>query len=103
MLDNKAINHLLSYLKEEDIPDIYQPIIQSIGLDTFLKLLRVVGGETIYFPQSEAIYKKTRNRLIVSEFNGNYNQMARRFGVTDRWVRKLISEHLKQINQRSRA
>lgn len=69
---------------------LYRQIAEAIGTENFVKLAEVVGGATIYIPKPESITRPVREARIKEEFNGyNHLELARRYGVTERWVRQL--------------
>lgn len=69
---------------------LYRMIAEAIGTDNFYKLAEIVGGTTIYIPKPESLTRPVRDARIKEEFNGyNHLELARRYGVTERWVRQL--------------
>ena len=57
------------------------------------KLCSVVGGSTIYLQKPESVLRPVRDAHIKAEFNGyNHPELARKYGVTERWVRQLCGE-----------
>lgn len=78
----------------ENIPDGRCKIIaKTIGVENFLKMCLVSGGSTIYIPKPDAIMRPVRAAKIREEFNGfNYSELARKYSVTERWVRQLCDE-----------
>jgi len=67
------MDELLKDLTLEMIPEgLYKQIAEEIGVSNFYKLAEVVGGATV---------------------NGyNHPQLAKKYGVTERWVRQLCGE-----------
>ena len=71
----------------------YKQIAEEIGVSNFYKLAEVVGGATVYIPKPESILRPARDARIKGEFNGyNHPQLAKKYGVTERWVRQLCGE-----------
>lgn len=69
---------------------LYRMIAEAIGTDNFYKLAEIVGGTTIYIPKPESLTRPVRDAHIKAEFNGyNHAELARQYGVTERWVRTL--------------
>ena len=69
---------------------LYRQIAEAIGTENFVKLAEVVGGATIYIPKPESITRPVRDARIKEEFNGyNHPELARKYGVTERWVRRI--------------
>ena len=68
----------------------YRQIAEAIGPENFYRLAEVVGGATIYIPKPESLTRPVRDAHIKAEFNGyNHPELARKYGVTERWVRQL--------------
>ncbi len=88
------MDELAKDLTLEMLPEgIYKDIAQAIGLENFYKLTKVVGGATIYLPKPESITRPVRDARIKSEFNGyNHLELAKKYGVTERWVRQLCGD-----------
>ena len=57
------------------------------------KLTELNGGSTIYLQKPESVLRPVRDAHIKAEFNGyNHPELARKYGVTERWVRQLCGE-----------
>lgn len=68
----------------------YKQIAEAIGPENFYRLAEVVGGSTVYVPKPESLTRPVRDAHIKAEFNGyNHSELARQYGVTERWVRTL--------------
>lgn len=82
---------LVKELTIEMLPEgPYKQIAEAIGPETFYRLAEVVGGATIYIPKPESLTRPVRDAHIKAEFNGyNHPELARKYGVTERWVRQL--------------
>ena len=77
-------------------------IAEAIGVENFYKLCEVVGGATIYLPKPESVLRPVRDAHIKAEFNGyNHPELARKYNVTERWVRQLCA--LRHPNRHGRA
>lgn len=60
------------------------------GLGAIYKLAEIVGGTTIYIPKPESLTRPVRDARIKKEFTGyNHQELARKYGVTERWVRRI--------------
>jgi Mor family transcriptional regulator len=87
-------------VKTEDIPSEYRDLVDGIGLDAFLRLAYITGGNTIYFPKLDRLIQPARDRMIIKEYNGsNLKELVIKYELTDVWVRKIISEHFLAKNQ----
>jgi len=50
-----------------------------------------LGGCRISIPDFDDLSRQERDRKIRAAFNGvNYNELAERFGISARWVRRII-------------
>ena len=85
---------LVKDLTLEMLPDgLYRQIAEAIGVANFYKLAEVVGGATVYIPKPESLVRPVRDARIKAEFNGyNHPELARRYGVTERWVHHLCGD-----------
>ena len=85
------MDKLAEGLTLEMLPEgLYRMIAEAIGTDNFYKLAEVVGGTTVYIPKPESVTRPVRDARIKEEFNGyNHPELARKYGVTERWVRRL--------------
>ena len=82
----------------EDLPPGYREVADAIGLDKAISLARVYSGEKIHIPEAETIARAVRDRTIRNNFDGgNYDELARRHGLSVRWVRAIIDRDLKQL------
>ena len=88
-MDNLSKELTIEMLQE----GIYKDIAEVIGIENFYKLTQVVGGATIYLPKPESVIRPVRDNHIKAEFNGyNHPELAKKYGVTERWVRQLCGE-----------
>lgn len=70
--------------------ELYYQIAETIGTENFYRLAELVGGTTIYVPKPESLTRPVRDARIKAEFNGfNHPELARKYNVTERWVRQL--------------
>lgn len=88
------MNELSKDLTVEMLPEgLYQEIAEAIGPENFVRLAEVVGGATVYIPKPESIVRPVRDTRIKEEFNGyNHQALAKKYGVTARWVRTLCGD-----------
>ncbi len=85
------MDELVKDLTLDMLPEgIYKDIADAIGIENFYALTKVVGGATIYLPKPESVTRPVRDTRIREEFNGyNHPDLAKKYQVTERWVRKL--------------
>lgn len=84
---------MISYLSKEDLPILLQDLVDLIGIESFIKLIKVYGGSSLYIPNENSVLKPIRNRLIKEHFNGNnYKQLAKEFKISEMQVRNIVNE-----------
>lgn len=88
------MNELSKDLKVEMLSEgLYKEIAEAIGTENLIRLAEIVGGSTFYLPKPESLVRPVRDARIREEFNGyNHLELARKYGVTERWVRQLCGE-----------
>ena len=56
------------------------------------RLVAVLGGTRITFPNLKYLYRQERDRRIRFEFNGtNHEELAIKYGIKTRWVREILT------------
>lgn len=84
------MDRLAKELTLETLPEAYRPLGEAIGVEALVALVEHAGGTTIYVPKEEGLLKVLREVRIKAEFNGyNILELARRYSVSERWVRYL--------------
>lgn len=83
----------------DDLRDEQRGIAQAIGIEAYLTLSRTYGGMTIYIAKAEDIMeRKRRDERIREEYDGtNITRLARKYGLTETWIRNIVSEKAKEI------
>lgn len=81
---------MLEYLSKEDLPESLADIIDTIGIENVKQLIKLAGGSNIYIPSENSVIKPFRNKIIKEKFNGNYKDLARKFGISEVQVRNII-------------
>lgn len=93
-----AIKYTKLDFGEEDVPERYYFIVESIGIDAFKKLVKTVGGESIYIPSRKTMTKNARIRCIAEALKNNnydYTKVGMIFGISESQVRYAESEYRK--------
>ena len=81
---------LLSAIRPSDIPAEYADLVEVLGLDGFLTLVDLCGGQSLYIPKGETLRRDGRDREIRARFNGgNYRALASQFRLSERQIRKI--------------
>ena len=77
---------------KDDIPEEYRDIVELLGMRTFMSLLELCGGMTLYLPKVDSIYRNPRDREIRMRFDGgNYRALSVQFRLSERQIRKIIN------------
>lgn len=82
---------MLEYLTRDDLPTSVIDIVDTIGIDAFKDLVRLVGGSNLYIPNENSITKEYRNKKIREEFKGDYKIISRKYGISEVQVRNIIN------------
>lgn len=78
-------------LKLEDIPDKFHILIDIIGIDKFIEILKVYGGDSLYIPTYKSIIKIKRNEEIKTKFNGfNIREIAREYDISISHIKRIL-------------
>ncbi len=68
-------------------------IADHIGIDNFNKLVWLCGGELLYIPKKDRVWRRGRNRRIKAEFNGgNTKALAQKYSLSERRIQQIVSE-----------
>ena len=96
----KTPEELLNELSEADaalLGEDCQALIRAIGLEGFKKLIQEFSGVQLYIPKQEKVCRYLRDKKIRQEFDGsNHKTLAKKYGVTEAWCRKIIASELIQ-------
>lgn len=89
---NQTRLNTLRAIRLTDVPEEYRDIAESIGMEAFLRLTLLCGGQNLYVPKRESMERERRDREIRSRFNGgNYRALAAQFRLSERQIRKIIN------------
>ena len=83
---------MIDKLTIDDLPENLKSVAYAIGIDAFKSLIKCAGGTSVYLPSERCITKPVRDRVIRESFCGDYKEMARRFGISEVRVRKIVGE-----------
>lgn len=82
---------MINFLTREDVPEILQGLVDIMGIEAFIQLIKQYGGSSLYIPNENSVLKPIRNRLIKENFNGNnYKQLAKEFKISEMQVRNIV-------------
>lgn len=85
-------NTFFDAIRREDVPAEYQDLVDGLGLEVFLRLARLCGGQSLYIPKAESLEREARDRDIRARFNGgNYRALGAQFRLSERQIRKIVN------------
>ncbi|MVO76003.1 DNA-binding protein [Paeniclostridium sordellii] len=88
---------MLEKLKIEDLPDSYKDVAEEIGIDLFKKLVRLLGGNSLYIPKEVSLTRPIRDRIIKEDFNGDYKILSRRYNISQSQIRNILDKQTKGV------
>lgn len=75
---------------------VYEEFARYIGIDATLKIYSEFKGQQINFPVRLFSQEYVVSQII-EQYNGtNINQLAKRFGYSERWVRQMLKKHINE-------
>lgn len=85
-------------IKGEYLSGIYSEIATLLGIDAALKLHADYKGQQVFFPM-ELFSKDFIKSQIVAEYDGyNVKQLATKYGYTEKWVKKILKNHIDECD-----
>ena len=67
-------------------------LAETIGIESYKRLVEYFGGCQLYIPKWETIVKEVRNKEIKENFNGfNYRELAKKYNVSEMTIRRIVS------------
>ena len=81
---------MIDKLTIDDLPENLKSVAYAIGIDAFRSLIKCAGGTSVYLPSERCITKPVRDRVIRESFCGDYREMAKRFGISEVRVRRIV-------------
>lgn len=83
----------LDRVRYRDLTPEQQELSDLLGMDTFLRLVRLCGGTSLYIPKSESVGRAARDAMIRAEFTGsNYKELAAKYRLSDVWIRSIVTK-----------
>lgn len=81
-------------IKCEYLNGAYSELANLLGIDAVLKIHSAYRGQQVTFPV-QLFSKEFLQKQIVDEYNGyNVKQLATKYGYSEKWVRKILKEHI---------
>lgn len=57
-------------IKKEDVSEILRPMVEIVGMEDFIEIVKVYGGDTLYIPTYKSLKIQERNRKINMAYDG---------------------------------
>lgn len=78
-------------IRLEDLTGNQREIAELIGLDNYIKLSKLYGGDSsLYIQKYTEITKNARNREIRKKYNGyNIRQLAKMYNLSEQHIRLI--------------
>lgn len=84
----------LKHLRIEDLKEEQKELAETIGLQSYIKLMKNFGGSNIYIHKPERANIIARNKLIINDFTGyNYRELAKKYNLSKNALKQIISEN----------
>ena len=83
---------MIEKLTIKEIPQNNQDLAQLIGIENFKKLVKYMGGSSIYIPKEQTLILSLRNKNIKKEFNGDIKILSRKYKITQSQIRNILKE-----------
>lgn len=81
-------------IRGEYLNGAYSELASTIGIEAVLKIHSKYRGTTMFLPV-ELFSRDFILSQIVEEYNGhNIRQLATKYGYTEKWIRKILKEHI---------
>ncbi len=78
-------------IKMEDIPDNMISMVEIIGMDNFVEITRVYGGDILYIPSYKSLKKQVRNRKIKTEYDGrNSKELSKNYDLSVSQINRIV-------------
>ncbi len=92
---DEKINAVYRTLSEQQ-----REIADIVGIESFIRLMQYVNGDSIYIPCYPEVIKSERDAQIQQEFDGyNLKELARKYKLGVDTVRKIIPKEIKETKK----
>ncbi len=82
-------------IKLDMLPPFYAELAELIGIKNAIKVGLHYQGIPFYLTKLDKLLENIRNKKIREEFTGgNYAELAIKYNLTERWIRKLLEKEL---------
>ena len=77
----------------DDIPYDLQNMAEIVGIDNFLEICKMYGGNSVYIPVYKKVIMASRNRDIVQGYNGrNINDLRFKYNMSYQQIKNILKE-----------
>lgn len=81
-------------LTPKDLPGDLAEIARDCDMEFARYLVEMWGGAMIYIPTLSKLRKQKRDQMILESYDGgNVGRLASKYGVSRRYVSKVVREH----------
>lgn len=82
----------LNHITVSDLRGEQRDLAEAVGLETYLKLVRMFGGCNLYIYKADTILRIARDAEIRNRYNGrNLRELVAAYGMSERTVREIIA------------
>lgn len=65
-------------------------IAEAIGIEAAVKVAKLIGGTSSYYPQADKLLRPARDLCIRADFDGfNHQKLAIQYGLSEKEIRKI--------------
>lgn len=88
-------------IRIQDLYGVQRDIAEVIGIDSYINLTKIFGGDNIYIQKYSEVIKIQRNAEIREKFNGyNSDELAKEYDLSERYVRFLCADLIDDMRSR---
>lgn len=88
-------------IRIQDLYGVQRDIAEVIGIDSYINLTKIFGGDNIYIQKYSEVIKIQRNAEIREKFNGyNSDELAKEYDLSERYVRFLCGDLIDDMRSR---
>lgn len=78
-------------IKKEDIPDNMVAMVDIIGMEDFIEVTKLYGGDIVYIPSYKSLKKQSRNREINMAYDGfNARELSQIYELSVSQIYRII-------------
>ena len=88
-------------IRVQDLYGVQRDIAEVIGIDNYIELTKIFGGDNIYIQKYSEVIKIQRNAEIRAKFNGcNSEELAKKYDLSERYIRMLCEDLIEDMRSR---